>query len=209
MGNTILNCIYVASIFASFFLVDKLGRRPVVLFGLAALAVINFIIGGLGFTDSKMHGTTLTAMCSLWIFVYSISLAPLGWVGIVEVSSIRLRAKTAAFGVLINSFIGLVFVSRFRFCWSPMLILTKNYTVPLLLSSQDAGWGQKIGLFFGGLSVLFLVPTYYLYPETKGRSYAEIDQLYELNVPPRHFSSFKLDDVSTTADDAPIPSTAV
>jgi hypothetical protein len=57
-----------------------------------------------------------------------------------------------------------------------------------LLSAQQAGWGQKIGLFFGGLAALFSIPTWYLYPETKGRSYAEIDEWYELKVPPRKFA---------------------
>jgi MFS family permease len=124
LANTILNVIYVCSIVASFFLVDKVGRRPLVLCGLAVLTVINFIIGGLGFaTKTSSSGTALTALCSLWIFSYSLTLAPLGWVGIVEVSSTRLRAKTAAFAVLVNSFVGLVFVSdAFGYMIDPLKI---------------------------------------------------------------------------------------
>jgi hypothetical protein len=57
-----------------------------------------------------------------------------------------------------------------------------------MLSPQAAGWGVKIGLFFAGLCVLFLVPVYFLYPETKGRTYGEIDELFESGIAPRHFA---------------------
>ena len=95
-----------------------------------------------------------------------------GWVGTVDLSSVRLRAKTATFGTFVNASLNLVF----------------SYTVPLLLSDQDAGWGVKIGLLFGGLSFAWLVPVYFLYPETKGRTYAEIDELYASGVTPRKFN---------------------
>ncbi|WVW83142.1 hypothetical protein I302_105160 [Kwoniella bestiolae CBS 10118] len=174
-ASTIINVIYIVAIISSFFLVERLGRRPLVLAGLSVLVIVNTLIGALGFisSTSSSKGAALTALCSIWMFSYSISLAPIGWLGIVEVSSAKLRAKTASFGVLVNSLIGLVF----------------NYTVPLLLSDQDAGWGQKIGIFFGGLSLLFLVPIFFFYPETKGRTYAEIDELFERNIPARKFKT--------------------
>ena len=60
--------------------------------------------------------------------------------------------------------------------------------MPILLSAQQAGWGQKIGLFFGGLAILWWIPLYFLFPETKGRTFTEIDELYERGVSPRHFA---------------------
>ena len=66
-----------------------------------------------------------------------------------------------------------------------------SYTVPLLLSDQDAGWGDKIGLLLAGLSLACILPVYFLYPETKVRTYAEIDELYESGIPPRKFAETK------------------
>lgn len=48
---------------------------------------------------------------------------------LVEVSTPALRAKTAAFATVIQSFANVLF----------------NYTVPLMLSDQYAGWGTKVG----------------------------------------------------------------
>ena len=54
-----------------------------------------------------------------------------------------------------------------------------------MLATGDgaAGWGQKIGFLFGIMTLLFIIPVWLLYPETKGRLYTEIDELYERKVP--------------------------
>lgn len=67
----------------------------------------------------------------------------------------------------------------------------QSYTIPLLLSNQGAGWGQKIGLFFGGLTFAYLVPVLLLFPETKGRTYQELDELFERRIPAWRFASTK------------------
>ena len=60
--------------------------------------------------------------------------------------------------------------------------------MPLLLSNQNAGWGQKIGLFFGGLAALFVVIIFFMFPETKGRTYQELDELFENKTKPWNFA---------------------
>lgn len=58
-----------------------------------------------------------------------------------------------------------------------------------MLSNQGAGWGQKIGFFFAGITFLFLVPIAFFFPETKGRTYLELDELFERGVPAWRFAS--------------------
>lgn len=58
-----------------------------------------------------------------------------------------------------------------------------------MLSEQNAGWGQKIGLFFGGLTAVYLIPCIFFFPEVKGRTYAELDELFERGVPAWRFAS--------------------
>lgn len=64
-----------------------------------------------------------------------------------------------------------------------------SYTVPLMLSNQNAGWGQKTGLFFGGTTLIYLIPCVLLFPETKGRSYNELDELFDREIPAWRFAS--------------------
>jgi hypothetical protein len=60
-----------------------------------------------------------------------------------------------------------------------------------MLSNQYAGWGQKIGLFFGGITLLYLIPCILLFPETKGRTYHELDELFERKIPAWRFAETK------------------
>ncbi|TLD07945.1 hypothetical protein PspLS_12172 [Pyricularia sp. CBS 133598] len=135
LGKLIINIVLLLGIVTSFYFVDTVGRRTLVLGG------------GFG----------------------------MGWISLVEISSPKLRAKTASLAVMVQYLTGILF----------------NYTTPLMLSAQYAGWGQKIGLFFGGLTLLYLIPCVLLFPETKGRSYHELDELFELGVPAWKFAKTK------------------
>jgi hypothetical protein len=110
----------------------------------------------------------------------------------VETSSPRLRAKTTSVAVTIQYLTGILFVSCVPIRKCQWLIRTsQSYTVPLMLSNQNAGWGQKTGLFFAGTCGLYLIPCIFLFPETKNRTYAELDELYERGIPAWKFATTK------------------
>ncbi|KAF5521898.1 Major facilitator-type transporter ecdC [Colletotrichum aenigma] len=167
LGKIVINAILLVGMILSFYMVDKVGRRTLVLGGGFGMMVICFIVGGLGFMQpTSASGPVLIALCGIWAFLYANSLAPIGWISLVEVSSPKLRAKTTSLAVTVQYITGIIF----------------NYTVPLMLSNQYAGWQQKIGLFFGGITFVYLIPCVLLYPETKGRTYQELDELFERRI---------------------------
>ncbi|KAJ0415216.1 general substrate transporter [Aspergillus carlsbadensis] len=174
LANLIIQLVLLFGITISFYLVDKIGRRTLVVYGGGLLAIICFVMGGLGFLpESTSAGPALVAVSALWTFIYALSMAPIGWISLVEISSPHLRAKTTAMAAIIQSCTGILF----------------NYTVPLMLSNQEAGWGQKTGLFFGGIATLYLIPCILFYPETKGRTYQELDELFERRIPAWKFAA--------------------
>ncbi|KAH8885823.1 general substrate transporter [Thozetella sp. PMI_491] len=176
LGNIVKQIVLVVGIIVSFYTVDLVGRRTLVIWGGFIMAGINFLVGGLGFmTQNSASGIALVALCSLWAFVYANSLAPIGWISLVEISSPTVRAKTTSIAVTIQYLSGILF----------------SYTVPLMLSNQNANWGQKTGLFFGGVTLLYLVPVILMYPEAKGRTYNELDELFERRIPAWKFSETK------------------
>lgn len=94
-----------------FYVVDKIGRRTLVLYGGIAMSIICYIIGALGWMPtSTAGGTALISLCTIWAFIYANSLAPIGWISLVECSTPQLRAKTAAFGAVIQACSGVLFV---------------------------------------------------------------------------------------------------
>ncbi|KAH8080079.1 general substrate transporter [Filobasidium floriforme] len=171
-ANLIIFCILVSAILASFYFVEKVGRRPLLIYGGAIMAICDIVIGVIGTVElSSKTGTGLIVVSVVWVIAYAMSVAPIGYVAIVENSTPMLRAKTAGIAAVLQSLSGVIF----------------NYTVPIMLSEQQANWGAKTGYFFGGLAVLFTILVWFTVPETQGRTYEELDELYERRLPAWRF----------------------
>jgi hypothetical protein len=139
----------------------------------------------------------MIALVAIWVAAYSVSCAPIGWIALVENSTPQLRTQTAGIAAVLQSCSGVIFV---RTAWSHsacQTLMSQTYSVPLMLSSQYAGWGAKIGFFFGPLAAIFTGLVYFAVPETKGRSYAELDELFERRIP-----AWRFKDTRTSAQDA-------
>lgn len=79
LGNLVIQLVLVFGIVTSFYLVDKTGRRTLILYGGAFMSLLCFIVGGLGFlTQTAATGSALVALCSIWAFTYAVSVAPIG-----------------------------------------------------------------------------------------------------------------------------------
>jgi hypothetical protein len=111
-SNLIVTGVLTAGILLSFLLVDKVGRRPLLLCGGTVMSSCVFVVGGIGFTNiTESIGRLLVAMCCIWVFAYALSVAPIGWLSLVENSSPMLRAQTAGIAAVMQSCSGVVFVS--------------------------------------------------------------------------------------------------
>lgn len=56
-----------------------------------------------------------------------------------------------------------------------------------MINPDEADLRGKIGFFFGGLSLISLVWAFFRVPETKGRTYEELDILFSRGVRTRDF----------------------
>jgi hypothetical protein len=79
LGNLIKQLVLVLGILTSFYTVDVVGRRALIIYGGGAMCIINILVGALGFMKpTPAGGIALVFLCSLWAFVYANSLAPIG-----------------------------------------------------------------------------------------------------------------------------------
>jgi hypothetical protein len=126
-ANLIIYCVLLAGVLASFYFVDKVGRRPLLLGGTALMSLCVFVVGGLGFmTLTDAAGNALVAIMAIWVAAYSISIAPIGkqrcgvsswgsrsyagWITLVELSTPALRTQTAGLAALMQSCVNVLFV---------------------------------------------------------------------------------------------------
>ncbi|WVR06137.1 hypothetical protein IAU60_003167 [Kwoniella sp. DSM 27419] len=149
-ASLIQSCILLASLVGSFFVMDRVGRRYLLLGGGAIMTCCSFSVAGIAF-KSVLPGAALVSLACIWTSAYALSVGCTGWAYVADTATARLRAKTTGLAAAGTCIFGLIF----------------QYTTPLMLSPQKANWGLKIGFFYGGLSVLGWFIVFFLVPEMR------------------------------------------
>ena len=137
------------------FLVDKLGRKALLLTGAFGLALIYLLMGGAYWLE--VSGVALVVIVVLAIACYAMTLAPVMWIVISEIFPNKIR------GVAMS-------VATFAL-WAACSVLT--FTFPLLNSGLGAAgtfWLYGGICLAGGIFVITSVP------ETKGKSLEDIEK---------------------------------
>jgi len=167
----------LAFTFVALGVVDRAGRRPLMLFGSAALAIIYFTLGFCYFNGVK--GLPMLLLVLAAIGAYAMSLAPVVWVVISEIFPNRIRG--AAMAVAVSSL------------WIACFILT--FTFPILnsgIGKVDNSFKEflvkiapflKTGLgsagtfwLYGGICVAGFIFIFFKLPETKGKTLEQIER---------------------------------
>lgn len=159
ISNTLINIAWTGSVnlaftFVALGIVDRGGRRILMLLGAAGLAVI-YIALGLGY-EAGVKGLPMLLLVLAAMACYGMSLAPITWVVISEIFPNRIRG--AAISVAVTSL------------WAACFILT--YTFPLLngaLGPAMTFWIYAAICVAGFFFILFRLP------ETKRKTLEEIE----------------------------------
>lgn len=113
----------------------------------------------------------------VWLFIYSLTIGPICYTIISETSSMSLRAKS-------------VVLARNTYNISQLIA---NVFMPYMLNPTAGDWKGKTGFFWFGAAVIAGVWTFFRLPECRGRTYEELDLLFEKRVDARKFSGYKID----------------
>ncbi|KAF5652231.1 putative maltose permease [Fusarium sp. NRRL 25303] len=156
-----------------------LGRRTLYLWGLGLLTAVLMIVGfiSVGAGDSQGGNYAQASMMLIWLGVYYMTVGPVCYAIISEVSSTRLRNKS-------------VCVSRIAYYIAQIIC---NVVNPYMLNPTAGNWRGKTGFFWGGCSFVFFIWTFFRLPETKNKTFEELDLLFANNVATREFAKYKVD----------------
>nr|OQO07282.1 hypothetical protein B0A51_16599 [Rachicladosporium sp. CCFEE 5018] len=154
-------------------LIANFGRRTIFLSGLGGIFVSLMVVGFLGISGPENSSASCAAGAFLLIFtfIYDSTVGPLTYVIVPEVSSSRLRHKTT---VIARNMYNVTCI------WTGVL-------TPYMLNNTAWNWGSYVGFFWAGMTALCFVWAYFRLPETKGLTYAELDELFQAKVPARQF----------------------
>ncbi|WRT65342.1 uncharacterized protein IL334_002285 [Kwoniella shivajii] len=164
---------------SSWFLMSRIGRRRLYLAGLFGMICLLLVIGGMGFISTSNSGAqwAIGAMLLAYTALYDATVGPVCYTIVGEISSTRLRAKTVVIARVAYNIIGIL----------------NSIIMPYFLNSTELNWGAKTGLFWCGFCCLCFVWTFFRLPEAKGRTYGELDVLFENKVSARKFATTVVD----------------
>lgn len=166
-------------------LMGNIGRRTFYLFGSAGIGGCMLIIGILGFAADVGTIAIPTAVFLIVVqCIFKVSLGPTTYVVVAETSSSRVRAQTIVLG---------------RAVYVCCAIVAQQLNPRMLNSSSDAwNWGAKTGMFYFGMCFIWTVWIWFFLPETKNRSFADIDYLFQKKTKAREFVTTPIDCKSST-----------
>ncbi|KAG2421423.1 hypothetical protein HFD88_005398 [Aspergillus terreus] len=157
----IVNCL---STLPALFLIDKVGRRPLLMSGAVgtcvSLVIVGTIIGAFGsdLVNHQSAGWAGIAFIYIYDINFSYSFAPIGWVLPSEIFNLSIRSKaisiTTSATWMCNFVIGLI--------------------TPDMLDSIT--WGTYI--FFAAFCLLALAFTFFCIPETRGKTLEDMDLIF-------------------------------
>lgn len=185
LGQYAINCV---GVFGTWFLITiGIGRRSLYLYGLAILFCMLLILGFLGLAPDRTQASLATGSIMLvWALGYQLTVGTVCYSLVAEISTRRLQIKTVVLGRVLYNIVAII-------CG----VLT-----PYMLNPGAWDWGNFAGFFWAGICFLCLIYTYFRVPEPTGRTFAELDLLFEKGVSARKFASTQIDVFESHVDPA-------
>jgi SP family galactose:H+ symporter-like MFS transporter len=157
----------VALTVVALWLLDRVGRRPLLLYGLVGM-ILSLGFLGFGFLAPQMTQALawISVICvMLYVACFAISLGPIFWLMIAEIYPLKIRGRAMALATVAN--------------WGSNLLVALTFLSLLHSLGRPATfWLYAIVGVVGWIFVLKMVP------ETKGKTLEQIEAQWRVGTPP-------------------------
>lgn len=165
--SMITSSINVASTLPGLYMVEKWGRRNLLLFGAIGMAVCQFIVAITGTvvgTQNQAAQNSMIAFVCIYIFFFACSWGPVAWVVTGELFPLKVRAKSLSMTTASN--------------W--LLNWAIGYATPYMVDAGpgNANLGAKVFFIWGGFCFVCIFFVWTMIYETKGLALEQVDELY-------------------------------
>src|SRR6201996_4388866 len=159
LANVVNGVVNVGMTIVAIWLLDKAGRRPLLLSGTAGMAVGMAVTACAFLGGENLHGAlAIVAVIGLLVYTgsFAIGLGPVFWLLIAEIYPLRIRGAAMSVATMAN--------------WGANFVVTVSF-----LTLLNAISGVRVFFLFGFLTLVALAYFWRKVPETKGRSLQEIE----------------------------------
>nr|XP_022900728.1 facilitated trehalose transporter Tret1-like [Onthophagus taurus] len=162
----IVGAVQLISSFVVPVLVEKWGRKMLLLCSAAGMTIATIPLGLYFFlkeqTDVDISGISWLPILALvvYLFTYNSGFGPLAWTVMAEILPSNLKASTSSVTAC--------------FCWLVSFLVTKFF--------HNISYGLNIGMggsfwIFAAMDIIAFIFTFFYVPETKGKSFQEIQSI--------------------------------
>jgi len=146
-------------------MVEKLGRRNLLLLGAIGMCVCQYIVaitGTVSGTNDLPAQRAAIAFVCIYIFFFASSWGPVAWVVTGELFPLKSRAKCLSMTTASN--------------W--LLNWAIAYSTPYMVDPDHANLQSKVFFVWGSFCFVCIAFVWFLIYETKGLSLEQVDELY-------------------------------
>ncbi|KAL9619288.1 MAG: hypothetical protein Q9160_006053 [Pyrenula sp. 1 TL-2023] len=167
--SLITTLVNVCSTPLSFWAIERLGRRPLLIGGALGMVICQFIVAIIGTaTDQNSSATSaMIAFICIYIFFFATTWGPGAWVVIGEVFPLPIRARGVALSTASN------------WLWNCIIAVI----TPYMVDKDKGNLNAKVFFIWGSLCACCFIYAYVLIPETKGLSLEQVDRMMEETTP--------------------------
>jgi SP family galactose:H+ symporter-like MFS transporter len=149
-------------------LLDRAGRRTMLMIGVSGMVISLFALGGAFVGGGGSTLASVIAIVSLMTYVasFAVSLGPIFWLLNAEIYPLSVRSKAAGLGTMAN--------------WTFNFIVSLTFLLLIeALGRPGAFW------LYGGIGIITLIFCWKLVPETKGKHLEDIQAYFQDRVDKR------------------------
>jgi len=186
--SLIFTLVNVCSTPISFYTMERVGRRPLLIWGALGMLICQFLVAIIGVTVgfNKTHSIGNTAagapilrannesavnaqiaFIAIFIFFFASTWGPGAWVLIGEIFPLPIRSRGVALSTASN------------WLWNTIIAVI----TPYMVGEDEGNLRSSVFFVWGGLCTCAFVYSYFLIPETKGLSLEQVDRMMEETTP--------------------------
>jgi sugar porter (SP) family MFS transporter len=154
LNIVVIGTVMVVSVIITILIIEKVGRKKLMLGGTASLALVYGILGYLFLKGAT--GLPIVIFTLINVAIYSITLAPVVWVILSEIFPNRIRGaamSAAAMALWVGNF-------------------SLTFTFPAI--KENLGWANNFWLY-GAICAVGFIVLYFRLPETKDKTLEQIE----------------------------------
>ncbi|ORY81421.1 general substrate transporter [Protomyces lactucae-debilis] len=177
LWTIILDIFELIGVVGSFFLINRFGRRPLLIWTSVIMIVCLVVSGGLATAADEVlprgRGIGIIVASLIYVLAFNLAFGPLAWVVASELTPGPNRARTFSLGT----------ATFWIVAWAV------TFTQPYLFT--DANLGGRVAFVYAGGCLCSLAFVYFCIPETLGRSLEEISEMFDARLPLKEWPAWQ------------------